>query len=204
VMLLCLPVRPRRLHLLVLALSCCQSCETALPVSWCGVCTGGVKGGWDNLLAVIPGGSSVPLIPKPVCDDVLMDYDALREVQSDMGTAAVIVMDKSADVVDQLARLAYFYKVSGLAQGAWEWRSSSPNAALGWHPTVGSPCHLLLILRLLAPRPDELLSGGCRLVRTQCCAPALPCVCLACRLRAVASARPVVRVLGGSTTSSHA
>lgn len=70
-----------------------------------------MKGGWDNLLAVIPGGSSVPLIPKPVCDDVLMDYDALREVQSDMGTAAVIVMDKSADVVDQLARLAYFYKV---------------------------------------------------------------------------------------------
>lgn len=74
-------------------------------------CAGGVKGGWDNLLAVIPGGSSVPLIPKPVCDEVLMDYDALREVQTDMGTAAVIVMDKSADVVDQLARLAYFYKV---------------------------------------------------------------------------------------------
>jgi NADH:ubiquinone oxidoreductase subunit F (NADH-binding) len=70
-----------------------------------------VKGGWDKLLAVIPGGSSVPLIPKSVCDEVLMDYDALREVQTDMGTAAVIVMDKSADVVDQLARLAYFYKV---------------------------------------------------------------------------------------------
>lgn len=60
---------------------------------------------------MIPGGSSVPLIPKSVCDDVLMDYDALREVQTDMGTAAVIVMDKSTDVVDQLARLAYFYKV---------------------------------------------------------------------------------------------
>jgi NADH dehydrogenase (ubiquinone) flavoprotein 1 len=74
-----------------------------------------VKGGWDNLLAVIPGGSSVPLLPKSACDDVLMDYDALREVQSDMGTAAVIVMDKSADVVDQLARLAYFYKV-----GRWD------------------------------------------------------------------------------------
>jgi len=72
---------------------------------------GGVKGGWDNLLAVIPGGSSVPLLPKALCEEVLMDYDALREVQSDLGTAAVIVMDKSADVVDQLARLAYFYKV---------------------------------------------------------------------------------------------
>lgn len=74
-------------------------------------CAGGVKGGWDNLLAVIPGGSSVPLLPKSLCDDVLMDYDALRAVQTDMGTAAVIVMDKSADIVDQLARLAYFYKV---------------------------------------------------------------------------------------------
>lgn len=77
-----------------------------------------MRGGWDNLLAVIPGGSSVPLLPKPLCDDVLMDYDALREVQSDMGTAAVIVMDKSTDVVDQLARLAYFYKVTGAASRA--------------------------------------------------------------------------------------
>lgn len=72
---------------------------------------GGVRGGWDNLLAIIPGGSSVPLIPKPICDTVLMDYDALRAQQSDLGTAAVIVMDKSTDIVDQLARLAYFYKV---------------------------------------------------------------------------------------------
>jgi NADH:ubiquinone oxidoreductase subunit F (NADH-binding) len=87
------------------------------PAAAC--CAGGVKGGWDNLLAVIPGGSSVPLIPKPVCDDVLMDYDALREVQTDMGTAAVIVMDKSADVVDQLARLAYFYKVGPAVTGHW-------------------------------------------------------------------------------------
>jgi NADH:ubiquinone oxidoreductase subunit F (NADH-binding) len=51
-----------------------------------------VRGGWDNLLAVIPGGSSVPLLPKSICETVLMDFDALKEVQSGLGTAAVIVM----------------------------------------------------------------------------------------------------------------
>ncbi|RFU79543.1 nadh-ubiquinone oxidoreductase 51 kda subunit [Trichoderma arundinaceum] len=59
---------------------------------------GGVRGGWDNLLAVIPGGSSTPILPKNVCDDQLMDFDALKDSQSGLGTAAVIVMDKSADV----------------------------------------------------------------------------------------------------------
>ena len=54
-----------------------------------------LAGGWDNLLGVIPGGSSVPVIPKEVCEDVLMDFDALVAVQSGLGTAAVIVMDKS-------------------------------------------------------------------------------------------------------------
>ena len=70
---------------------------------------GGVRGGWDNLLAVIPGGSSTPILPKSICDDVLMDFDALRDVQSGLGTAAVIVMDKSTDVVKAIARLSYFY-----------------------------------------------------------------------------------------------
>jgi len=55
---------------------------------------GGVKGGWDNLKAIIPGGSSVPMIPKSVCDDVLMDFDALVAEKSGLGTAAVIVMNK--------------------------------------------------------------------------------------------------------------
>ncbi|CAL5370356.1 unnamed protein product [Camellia sinensis] len=77
---------------------------------------GGVRGGWDNLLAVIPGGSSVPLLPKHICDDVMMDYDALKAVQSGLGTAAVIVMDKSADVVDAIARLSYFYKHESCGQ----------------------------------------------------------------------------------------
>lgn len=70
---------------------------------------GGVRGGWDNLLAVIPGGSSVPLLPKSICDDVLMDFDSLRAVQSGLGTAAVIVMDKSTDLIAAIAKLSRFY-----------------------------------------------------------------------------------------------
>ncbi|WP_281684089.1 NADH-quinone oxidoreductase subunit NuoF, partial [Thalassobaculum salexigens] len=71
---------------------------------------GGVIGGWDNLLAVIPGGSSVPLMPKSTCDEILMDFDSLREVRSGLGTAAVIVMNKQTDVVKAIARLSAFYK----------------------------------------------------------------------------------------------
>lgn len=70
---------------------------------------GGIRGGWDNLLAVIPGGSSVPVLPKNICDDVLMDFDSLRAQQSGLGTAAVIVMDKSTDIVKAIARLSKFY-----------------------------------------------------------------------------------------------
>ncbi|WP_366656245.1 NADH-quinone oxidoreductase subunit NuoF [Fodinicurvata sp. EGI_FJ10296] len=70
---------------------------------------GGVRGGWDNLLAVLPGGSSTPVIPKDVCDNVLMDFDSLKEVQSGLGTAGVIVMDKSTDIVYAIARLSHFY-----------------------------------------------------------------------------------------------
>lgn len=70
---------------------------------------GGVRGGWDNLLAVIPGGSSTPLLPREICDTVLMDFDSLREVRSGLGTAGVIVMDKSTDLVRAIARLSKFY-----------------------------------------------------------------------------------------------
>ena len=70
---------------------------------------GGVRGGWDNLLAIIPGGSSVPCLPKSICDSVTMDFDALTEVRSGLGTAAVIVMDKSTDIVAAIARLSHFY-----------------------------------------------------------------------------------------------
>jgi len=68
------------------------------------------------LLAIIPGGSSVPLLPKHICDDVLMDFDALREVQSGLGTAAVIVMNKSTDIVEAISRLSYFYKHESCGQ----------------------------------------------------------------------------------------
>eukprot|EP00041_Stephanoeca_diplocostata_P006550 m.88056 g.88056 ORF g.88056 m.88056 type:complete len:466 (+) comp16427_c0_seq1:229-1626(+) len=71
---------------------------------------GGVTGGWDNLLGVIPGGASVPVLPKSICDDVLMDFDALVEVKSGLGTAAVIVMDKQQDMIKCISRLSDFYQ----------------------------------------------------------------------------------------------
>ena len=90
---------------------------------------GGVRGGWDNLLAVIPGGSSTPLIPKSVCDTILMDFDALREAKSGLGTAAVIVMDKSTDLIKAISRLAKFYMHESCGQctpcregTGWMWR----------------------------------------------------------------------------------
>jgi NADH-quinone oxidoreductase subunit F len=90
---------------------------------------GGVRGGWDNLLAVIPGGASVPLLPKSICDTVLMDFDSLKDQQSGLGTAAVIVMDKSTDVIKAIARLSYFYKHESCGQctpcregTGWMWR----------------------------------------------------------------------------------
>ena len=90
---------------------------------------GGVRGGWENLLAIIPGGSSVPLLPKATCDTILMDFDSLRDVKSGLGTAAVIVMDRSTDVVKAIARLARFYKHESCGQctpcregTGWMWR----------------------------------------------------------------------------------
>ena len=77
---------------------------------------GGVRGGWDNLLAVIPGGSSVPLIKKEICDDVLMDFDSLKAVGTALGTAGVIVMDKSTNIIKAIARLSHFYKHESCGQ----------------------------------------------------------------------------------------
>ncbi|MDA9175579.1 NADH-quinone oxidoreductase subunit NuoF [Alphaproteobacteria bacterium] len=77
---------------------------------------GGVRGGWDNLLAVIPGGSSVPCITQEVCNDINMDFDSLRAVKSGLGTAAVIVMDKSTDIIQAIGRLAHFYKHESCGQ----------------------------------------------------------------------------------------
>src|SRR6266852_2249033 len=90
---------------------------------------GGVCGGWDNLLVVIPGGSSVPVRPKSICETVLMDFDSLQAVQSGLGTAAVIVMDRSTDIVKAIARLSKFYKHESCGQCTpcreglgWVWR----------------------------------------------------------------------------------
>ena len=90
---------------------------------------GGVRGGWDNLLAIIPGGSSVPVLPKTICDTVLMDFDSLREVRSGLGTAAVIVMDKSTDIVEAICNLSHFYMHESCGQctpcregTGWMWR----------------------------------------------------------------------------------
>ncbi len=87
---------------------------------------GGVRGGWDNLLAVIPGGSSTPMLPKSICADVLMDFDALREHKSGLGTAGVIVMDKSPDNIKAIARLAYFYKHESC------WQCTACREGTGW------------------------------------------------------------------------
>ena len=92
---------------------------------------GGVRGGWDNLLAVIPGGSSMPLVPAgpDQADTLLMDFDGCRDKKSALGTAAVIVMDKSTDIIRAMARISYFYKHESCGQCTpcregmgWMWR----------------------------------------------------------------------------------
>ena len=90
---------------------------------------GGVRGGWDNLQAVIPGGASVPMLPKHICDTVRMDFDSLAEVKSGLGTAAVMVMDNSTDLVRAICRLSRFYKHESCGQctpcregTGWMWR----------------------------------------------------------------------------------
>ncbi len=90
---------------------------------------GGIRGGWDNLLAVIPGGSSVPCVPAEQIIDCPMDFDSLRALRSGLGTAAVIVMDKSTDIIKAIARISYFYKHESCGQctpcregTGWMWR----------------------------------------------------------------------------------
>jgi NADH-quinone oxidoreductase subunit F len=90
---------------------------------------GGIRGGWDNLLAVIPGGSSVPLVPAHEIIDAPMDFDGLRDLKSGLGTAAIIVMDKSTDIVRAISRISYFYKHESCGQctpcregTGWMWR----------------------------------------------------------------------------------
>ena len=90
---------------------------------------GGIRGGSDNLLAVIPGGSSVPCVPAHEIIDAPMDFDSLRDLKSGLGTAAVIVMDRSTDIIRAIARISYFYKHESCGQctpcregTGWLWR----------------------------------------------------------------------------------
>ena len=90
---------------------------------------GGVRGSWDNLLAIIPGGSSMPLIPAKDCQDLSLDFDTLSKMKSGLGTAALIVMDKSTDVIAAIRRIAYFYRHESCGQctpcregTGWMWR----------------------------------------------------------------------------------
>ncbi|KJV92896.1 NADH-quinone oxidoreductase subunit NuoF [Rickettsia bellii] len=90
---------------------------------------GGVRGGWDNLKAIIPGGSSVPLLPKSLCETADMDFDSLKAAGSSLGTGGIIVMDKSTDIIYAIARLSKFYMHESCGQctpcregTGWMWR----------------------------------------------------------------------------------
>ncbi len=90
---------------------------------------GGVRGGWDNLQAIIPGGSTTPVIPRKICDKVTMDYESLMKAQSGLGTGAIIVIDKSADILKVITRIAKFYMHESCGQctpcregTGWMWR----------------------------------------------------------------------------------
>lgn len=90
---------------------------------------GGVRGGWKNLLAVIPGGSSVPCVPADKCQNLNMDFDSCSSIGTGLGTAAVIVMDKSTDIIRAITRISYFYKHESCGQctpcregTGWMWR----------------------------------------------------------------------------------
>lgn len=91
---------------------------------------GGVRGGWNNLKAIIPGGSSVPMITKEISETMTMDFDALRAVGSGLGTGGVIVMDKETDLIYAIARLSKFYMHESCGQctpcregTGWMWRT---------------------------------------------------------------------------------
>ncbi len=90
---------------------------------------GGVVGGWDNLKAVIPGGSSMPLLPKNICDTIKMDFDACVENKTGLGTAGIVVINNDQDIIKCMARIARFYKHESCGQctpcregSGWMWR----------------------------------------------------------------------------------
>ena len=89
---------------------------------------GGVRKG-RKLKAVIPGGSSAPVLPGAVMMDLTMDYDSIAKAGSMLGSGAVIVMDDSRCMVRSLLRLSYFYQHESCGQctpcregTGWLWR----------------------------------------------------------------------------------
>ncbi len=89
---------------------------------------GGVKGG-KKLKAVIPGGSSAPVLPAHIMMDCTMDYDSIAKAGSMLGSGAVIVMDETRCMVKSLLRLSYFYTHESCGQctpcregTGWLWR----------------------------------------------------------------------------------
>ena len=90
---------------------------------------GGVIGGWENLQAVIPGGSSMPLLNKEISEKITMDFDSLVENKSGLGTAGIVVINKDQDIIKCFARIARFYKHESCGQctpcregSGWMWR----------------------------------------------------------------------------------
>ncbi|MFV0385054.1 NADH-ubiquinone oxidoreductase-F iron-sulfur binding region domain-containing protein, partial [Paracoccus sp. (in: a-proteobacteria)] len=77
---------------------------------------GGVRGGWKNLKAVIPGGASCPVLTAEMCEDAIMDYDGMRSMKSSFGTACMIVMDQDTDVIKAVWRLSKFFKHESCGQ----------------------------------------------------------------------------------------
>ena len=76
---------------------------------------GGVIGGWDNLQAVIPGGSSMPLFQNKVCETIIMDFDALIEEKSGLGTAGIVVIIKSKILLSVWLELQDFINMKAVA-----------------------------------------------------------------------------------------
>ena len=76
---------------------------------------GGVRGG-RKLKAVIPGGSSVPVLPAEIIMDLTMDFDTLRDAKSGLGTGAMVVMDETTCMVNMLRRISRFYFAESCGQ----------------------------------------------------------------------------------------
>ncbi len=77
---------------------------------------GGIRGGWDNLKAIIPGGASCPILPKDALEGAIMDFDWMRENKSSFGTGCMIVMDQDTDVIKAVWRLSKFFKHESCGQ----------------------------------------------------------------------------------------